>query len=59
MITIHADEIRPGDVVEYSGESHLVSRVHQRDGAAWPVACADDGWAMALGNELVVVHRAA
>jgi hypothetical protein len=27
MITIHANEIRPGDVVEYAGERHAVTCV--------------------------------
>lgn len=56
---IHADELRPGDVVEYLGERHLVSRVNRPHGGAWSVACDDAGWAMALGHELVAVMRAA
>ena len=38
MITIQADQIRPGDIVEYHGERHLVCDVQRRQGAAWAVA---------------------
>jgi hypothetical protein len=57
MTTIHADQIRPGDLVEYHGERHLVTRVNRAAGAAWPIACDDTGWAIALGHELVLVDR--
>ena len=56
---IHADELRPGDVVDYLGAIHLVSRVNRPLGGSWSVACDDAGWAMALGHELVAVCRAA
>ena len=52
---IHADELRPGDVVDYLGESHLVSRISRPFGGSWSVACDDAGWAIALGHELVAV----
>jgi hypothetical protein len=57
MTTMHADEVRPGDVIECHGELHHIVRVERRDGWAWPIACDDTGWAIALGHELVVPHR--
>ena len=59
MITIYADDLQAGDVVDYLGQRHQVTHVDRRDGWAWPVAFDDTGWAMALGHEPVVVHRAA
>jgi hypothetical protein len=57
MTTIHADELRPGDVLDYHGQRRVVGRIHRSQGAAWPVASDDTGWAIALGRELVLVHR--
>jgi hypothetical protein len=59
MTTIHADELQPGDVVAYNGRSHRITRVHRRDGWAWPVAADDTGWAIALNHHLIDVHRPA
>lgn len=59
MITIHAQELRAGDVVDYHGQRHRVTHVDRRDGWAWPVAFDDAGWAMALGDDVIVVDRAA
>jgi hypothetical protein len=59
MTTIYADDLQPGDVVDYDGHPHHVAHVDRRDGWAWPVAFDDTGWAMALGHDLVAVHRAA
>ena len=59
MTTIHADEIRPGDVVAYDGEQHRITEVELREGWAWPVAADGTGWAIALGHQLVDVHRLA
>lgn len=59
MTTIHADEIQVGDVVVHLGTFHRVRHVDRQAGWAWPVAFDDEGWAMALGHELVVVDRAA
>ena len=58
MTTIYADELQPGDVVDYHGRPHLVTHVDRGAGWAWPVAFDDAGWAMALGHNLVAVHRA-
>jgi hypothetical protein len=59
MITIYADDLQAGDVIDYHGRRHHVTHVDRHDGWSWPVAFDDAGWAMALGHELVVVHRAA
>jgi hypothetical protein len=59
MTTIYADDLQPGDVVDYDGHPHHVAHVDRRDGWAWPVAFDDAGWAIALGHDLVAVHRAA
>jgi hypothetical protein len=59
MTTIHAHELRPGDVVEYGGRCHKITRVERRDGWAWPVAADDTGWAIALDRYLIPVYRAA
>jgi hypothetical protein len=57
MTEIHADELRPGDIVEYHGERHVVCRVDRNAGASWPIASDDTGWAIALGEETVFVQR--
>jgi hypothetical protein len=59
MCKIHADELKPGDVVEYGGEFHAVRRVDRRPGWAWPIATDDHGWAIALSHQFVDVVRAA
>ena len=59
MTTIHAHDVRPGDVVDYHGQRHRVNNVERRAGWSWPVASDDTGWAMALGDHLVHVDRAA
>ena len=57
MTRIHADELRPGDIVALDGERHRIACVDLRAGWAWPIARDDDGWAMALGHSLVDVFR--
>ena len=59
MTTIHAFEVRSGDVVEYGGKLHRVAHVDRQAGWAWPIAFDGEGWAMALGHGLVLVDRAA
>ncbi len=60
MSMIHADELQPGDVVEYGGERHAVRLVDRRPGWAWPIASDGEGWAIALDHRhLVDVVRAA
>lgn len=55
MTTIHADQLRPGDVVDHRGEWHRVTHVDRRGGWSFPVAFDDDGWAIALGHDDVVI----
>lgn len=57
MTSIHADELRPGDVVARDGERHRITHIDCRAGWAWPVACADTGWAIAIGHALIDVER--
>jgi hypothetical protein len=57
MTTIHADEVQVGDVVEHLGATHRVRHIDRHAGWAWPVAFDDEGWALALGHELIVVER--
>ena len=37
MSMIHADELQPGDIVEYRGVLHAVRQVDRRPGWAWPI----------------------
>jgi hypothetical protein len=59
MTTIRADKMQPGDVIVYNGLSHTITLVAYRDGWAWPVAADGTGWAIALDDGLVDVHRRA
>ena len=58
MTMIYADDLQPGDVVDYHGELHRITHIERCDGWAWPVAYDDAGWAMALGHDPVDVRRA-
>jgi len=58
-VVIQADQVRPGDIVEYHGVRHIVSEVRRERGASWAVACDANGWAIALGAEPLVVRTAA
>jgi hypothetical protein len=57
MITIHANELQPGDLIDDHGESHRVTQVDCLNGWAWPVASDGTGWAIALGHHLVDIER--
>ncbi|HWM18368.1 MAG TPA: hypothetical protein VNO51_01680 [Ilumatobacteraceae bacterium] len=59
MTKIFADELQPGDVVEYAGRLHTVSHVERRAGWSWPIAADGTGWAIALGHNLVNVLQTA
>jgi hypothetical protein len=52
MTTMRSDDVHPGDVIEYHGELHRITRVERADGWAWPIACDDAGWAIALGDDV-------
>ena len=53
MTTVGADDVHPGDAIDYHGELHHITRVEHRDGWAWPIACDDAGWAIALGHQSI------
>jgi hypothetical protein len=57
MIEIHADELQPGDVIEYAGHRHLIALVDRRPGWLWPIATDDSGWAIALDHHVIPVYR--
>jgi hypothetical protein len=57
--TFHADELQPGDVVWYGGQTHRITHVERRNGWAWPVAGDSTGWAIALDHSLIGVNRTA
>jgi len=56
--TIHTDELRPGDIVDYHGQRHCVTHIDRHGGWAFSVAFDDAGWAIALGGtEVLAVDR--
>ena len=59
MTTSRTRDLRAGDVVDYHGQPHRVTHVDRGAGWAWAVAFDDTGWAMALGDDVVVLGRAA
>jgi hypothetical protein len=59
VTTIYADDLQPGDVVDYHGHAHQVTHIDRRNEWAGPIAFDDAGWAWRVGHELVAVHRAA
>ena len=50
-----ADELRPGDVLEYGGQAHRITDVVRQPGWSWPIALDGTGWAIALDPRLVGV----
>jgi len=56
-MVIKAEQVRPGDVVDYGGTQHVITEVRRPCGGAWAVACDGAGWAMALGTQLMAVRR--
>ena len=56
-MVIAAEQLRAGDIVEYGGARHLVAEIRRPCGAAWPMAVDRDGWAIALGSQLLRVER--
>jgi hypothetical protein len=59
MTSIHADELRPGDVVVYDGHDRRITAVDRMPGWAWPIAADGTGWAIALDHVLINVKRQA
>ena len=58
-ISVHADELRPGDVLDYCGHAHRIVDVVRQPGWSWPIAVDGTGWAIALTSRLVTVFRGA
>jgi hypothetical protein len=56
-MSIHADELQPGDLLVYDGHVHQITNVDRQDGWAWPIAADGTGWAIALGHHLIDVYR--
>jgi hypothetical protein len=56
-ISVHADELRPGDLLEYGGRPHRITDVVRRAGWSWPIAVDGTGWAIALDHRPVSVLR--
>ena len=56
-INIHANELRPGDLVDHGGRWHRITDVVRRAGWSWPIAVDGTGWAIALGDSPVSVAR--
>jgi hypothetical protein len=56
-IRIHANEIRPGDMIRYDGRSHRVAGVTRRPGWSWSIAVDGHGWAIALDDPSISIWR--
>ncbi len=56
-ISIHAHELRPGDLLEYGGRPRRITDVVRRSGSSWPIAVDGTGWAIALGQSPLSVRR--
>jgi hypothetical protein len=56
-ISITANQLRAGDMVDYGGRWHQITDVVRRVGASWPIAVDGTGWAIALGDSPVSVRR--
>jgi hypothetical protein len=55
--TIHADELRAGDVLDDAGRQRRITGVVRHAGGAWPIAFDGTGWGIALGRSPLVVWR--
>ena len=55
--SIHANELRPGDLLDYDGRPHRITGILRRPGSSWPIAVDGTGWAIALGNGPFSVRR--
>ena len=56
-LSISANQLRAGDIVDYGGRWHRVTDVVRRGGGSWPIAVDGTGWAIALGDRPVTVRR--
>ena len=58
MTITDGDDVHAGDVVDYHGELHRITRVERHNAWPWPFACDDNtGWAIAISHELIVVSH--
>ena len=48
--SIHANQLRPGDVLDYGGRPHRITDIRRGPGSSWPIAVDGTGWAIALGT---------
>lgn len=55
--SIHAEELRPGDLLEYHGQVHRITQILHSSGWSWPIAVDGTGWGIALGRSRVSVWR--
>ena len=58
VVIIPADQVRPGDIVEYHGVRHLVSEVRRVAAPPGRWRCDATGWAIALGTQPLIVRSA-
>jgi len=56
-LSISANQLRAGDVVDYGGRWHRVTDVVRLVGGSWPIAVENTGWAIALGDRPITVRR--
>ena len=56
-LSISANQLRTGDVVDYGGRWHRITDVVRRVEGSWPIAVDGTGWAIALGDRPVTVSR--
>lgn len=56
-ISVHADELRPGDLLHHGGRRHRITGVVRNPGGSWPIAVDGTGWAIALGDRPIKVWR--
>ena len=55
--SIHASELRTGDLLDYGGRPYRITDIVRRPGSSWPIALDGTGWAIALGNGPLSVRR--
>jgi hypothetical protein len=55
--SVHGNELRPGDLLDYEGRAHRITDVVWRPGWSWPIALDGTGWAIALSDRVVSIGR--
>ena len=56
-ISVRADELRAGDLLDHGGRPHRITDVVRGAGWSWPIAVDGTGWAIALDHHPVRVRR--